>query len=273
MITKIRITRAMLLSSLVMTGCNMTPSVLHGVTGATPPSAAGDDASRCAENIPWIKRAAATKTAIPAGKSDGQKVEVLYWCTKGAEKGDAPSQLALARIYDAGIGIPADRSKALQWYKAAANNGNPEAQFKVGQIYGRGEGVPEDKNEATRWYTKAADQGYVDAQYYMGYRCEHGKGITQSYTDAYAWYSKAAEQGNISAINSLGGLYLNGHGVPQSLVESYKWFNVAAASGIPEFKANRDKIAKRLNPAQLAEGQKLASEWAKTHTINPKITE
>ena len=56
MITKTRITRAMLLSSLVMAGCNMTPSVLHGVSGATPSLATGDDASRCAENIPWIKR-------------------------------------------------------------------------------------------------------------------------------------------------------------------------------------------------------------------------
>jgi TPR repeat protein len=126
--------------------------------------------------------------------------------------------------------------------------------------------VPQDKSEASRWYIKAAEQGHPEAQYYMGYRYEHGKGVTQNYPDAVRWYTKAAEQGNVSALNGLGSLYLAGHGVPQSQIDAYKWFNLAAASGKPEFIAERDKLGAKLTAAQLADGQKLASDWARLHT-------
>jgi TPR repeat protein len=101
----------------------------------------------------------------------------------------------------------------------------------------------------------------------MGYRYEHGKGITQNYPEAVRWYTKAAEQGNVSALNGLGGLYLAGHGVPQSQIDAYKCYNLAAASGKPEFIAERDKLAAKLTPAQLADGQKLASDWARMHPV------
>jgi uncharacterized protein len=39
------------------------------------------------------------------------------------------------------------------------------------------------------------------------------------------------------------------------------WFNLAAARGIKEAMTNRDKVAKHMTPAQIAEAQKLAREW------------
>ena len=135
----------------------------------------------------------------------------------------------------------------------------------MGQLYGRGEGVPIDKNEATKWYLKAAEKGHTEAQFYMGYRYAHGKGVTQSYTEAVKWFSKAAEKGNPDAMHGLGELYLKGTGVPQSRVDAYKWFNLSAVTGNREFVASRDKLASKLSPAQLTEGQRLATEWAQKH--------
>ena len=204
--------------------------------------------------------ASATKTSKPT-------VDLLFWCTKAAQKGDARSQLVLAGLYERGIGVGASSAEALKWYKAAATQGNVEAQFKVGQIYGRGEGVPVDRNEATRWYLKAAEAGHIEAAYYMGYRCQNGKGTPQNYPEAVRWYSKAAEQGNVEAMEGLGTLYLRGQGVPQNQVEAYKWFNLAAVKGQKDFAQARDRLAKKLSAAQLAEGQRLASDWAKKHPL------
>ena len=133
-------------------------------------------------------------------------------------------------------------------------------------MYGRGEGVAQDKSEATFWYRKAAEQGHKEAQFTMGYRYEFGKGVQQNYKEAIAWYLKAAEQGHPSAQNYLGVMTSLGQGTPQNNIEAYKWFNLAAVSGNKEYMTNRDRMAKKLGASQLAEAQKLASDWAKKHS-------
>ena len=255
--------RLTLMALLSFTGCGMLPAGIHAPEAKPSAAASGDEAALCG-----AARSRVSPSATPPASSGN--LDALYWCTKAAEKGDARAQFALAGLYERGIGTPANQPEAIRWYQTAARNGHPEAQFKVGLMYGRGEGLPQDKNEATRWYKKAAEQGYPEAQFYMGYRYEHGKGITQNYAEALRWYGKAAEQGNVSALNGLGTLHLAGHGVPQNQVEAYKWFNLAAVSGEREYIDNRDKVAGKLSPAQLAEGQRLASEWAKTHSIGKK---
>ena len=64
----------------------------------------------------------------------------------------------------------------------------------------------------------------------------------------------------------LGLLYERGQGVPQDYVQAHMWLNLAAShekiSGAVE---DRDKLASKMTPAQIAEAQKLAREW------NPKL--
>jgi TPR repeat protein len=60
-------------------------------------------------------------------------------------------------------------------------------------------------------------------------------------------------------------MYELGHGVPKDLVQAYMWFALSVA-GFPASEAknrgiatrNRDEVAAKLTPAQLAEAQKLA---------------
>ncbi len=80
------------------------------------------------------------------------------------------------------------------------------------------------------------------------------------------WYRKAAEQGYAKAQYNLGIMYGNGRGVPQDSAEAHMWFNLAASRFPPGENRdlavrNRDKIAKRMTPAQISEAQKLAREW------------
>ncbi len=84
-------------------------------------------------------------------------------------------------------------------------------------------------------------------------------------------HTKAAERGHHIAQYNLGMMYTTGIGVRENHVQAYKWL-VLASVGTPDAK-NLDrvkwKITKRLRKRlqrnmteeQLAEGERLASEW------------
>ena len=73
--------------------------------------------------------------------------------------------------------------------------------------------------------------------------------------------TELAEQGIAESQNALGTMYANGTGVTQDNVYAHMWFNIAAISGESKNASkNRDTVAKRMTPAQIAEAQKLARE-------------
>ncbi len=54
-------------------------------------------------------------------------------------------------------------------------------------------------------------------------------------------------------------MYYKGRGVPQDDVQAHKWVNLAKAT------KNRDNVAKRMTPDQIAEALRLAREWRAKH--------
>ena len=73
-----------------------------------------------------------------------------------------------------------------------------------------------------------------------------------------------------SAQSSLGRMYFKGLGIPQDFVNSHKWYNLAASNAPDEelgiyapqdYAENRERVAKLMTPAQIAEAQQLAREW------------
>ncbi len=124
-----------------------------------------------------------------------------------------------------------DYATALQLYRPLAEQGHMLAQFSLGYMYANGEGLPRDFAEAVRWYRKAADQGNAAAMVNLGLKYEQGQGVPQDNVQAYMWYAlSAAAYGN----------------VPQSRDRALK---------------NRDLIAQRMSPGQVAQAQKLVQEW------------
>jgi len=156
-----------------------------------------------------------------------------------------------------------DYATALREFQVLAEQGHAKAQNKLGLMYDDGQGVPQDYVEAVKWYRKAAAQDHATAQFNLGFMYDDGQGVPQDYAEAVKWYRRAAEQGHAKAQNNLGLMYDDGQGVPQDYVEAHMWYNLAA-SGLPpgEDRAkNRDIVAKLMTPAQIAEAQRLASEW------------
>ncbi|MGL5949447.1 MAG: hypothetical protein ACRCYV_10570 [Aeromonas sp.] len=70
-----------------------------------------------------------------------------------------------------------------------------------------------------------------------------------------------AAQGHASSQHNLGVSYAFGEGVVQDYQQAYAWWAVAAANGHGEAVEARDRVAKVLSPAALAEGQELAKRY------------
>lgn len=71
-------------------------------------------------------------------------------------------------------------------------------------------------------------------------------------------WRELAQRGDAGAQYKLGVLYANGRGAPQDFVEAYKWLNIAGAAGDEKAVAGREAVTRRMSPAQIAEGQRLA---------------
>jgi len=186
-----------------------------------------------------------------------------------AEHGKAAAQFHLGWMYDnRHLGVPGvgqDYVQAAQWYHKAAQQGLAPAQFNLGMMYDVGEGVGQDRAEAVKWYRKAAEQSLDAAQFNLGIKYERGEGVAQDSTEAGAWYRKAADQGFSKAQFNLGLKYANGQGVVQDYVQAYMWMALAApranvADG-KRYSATRDRVAAKLDSAQIAEARRLALEW------------
>jgi hypothetical protein len=150
-----------------------------------------------------------------------------------AERGDARARTLLGLLYSSGAngrGVARDNIEAAKWFRLAAEQGDASAQFNLGVMYAEGEGVAQDFAEAVKWYRLAADQGYPQAQYNLG-----------------LWH--ATDEAALDRVNA------------------YKWLSLAAGRFAGDTRGrnaatqNRDLVAAKMTPEQLAEAQRLTREW------------
>lgn len=96
--------------------------------------------------------------ALSAYDAGAYGVAATEW-RRLAEHGDLDSQVALAGLYEAGLGVPQDYRKAAHWYAVAAKRGHVVARLNLGDLYSRGRGVARDLVEAWYWISLAAAEG------------------------------------------------------------------------------------------------------------------
>jgi TPR repeat protein len=178
-----------------------------------------------------------------------------------ANQGDPDAQDRVGFMYAAGKGVPQNNSEAIKWFRKAADQGLDRAQESLGKMYYLGDGVPQSYPRAIELFRKAADQGYVLAQLDMGAMYIGGRGVPQDFSEAVKWFRMAADQGFDVAQHSLGVQYFKGEGVQESRMIALMWFTLAAAQGNADAENKRDLLVQKLPPSQVAEAQRLASEW------------
>jgi len=153
-----------------------------------------------------------------------------------------------------------DFATALQEWKPLAEAGDAGVQYLLGRMYDDGEDIPQDYAEAVKWYRLAAEQGKARAQTILGLMYGLGQGVPQDYAESMRWYRLAADQGDAQAQSNLGAMYGNGDGVLQDNAVAHMWFNIGAANGNDKAGDNRDKIAKRMTPADISQATAMARE-------------
>ncbi len=229
-----------------------------------------------AQAVAWFRKAADQGNApgqvnLGLAYANGQgvpldSVEAVAWFRKAADQGYAPGQENLGLAYAQGQGVQQDSAEAVAWYRKAADQGYAPGQVNLGFAYAQGQGVLQDSAQAVAWFRRAADQGDALGQYNLGDLYSQGWGVPQDYAQAVAWYRKSADQGNAVGQVALGRMYVDGHGVPQSYIVAYMWFNLAVSratnTATRDLAAkNRDEVAVKMTPDQIAEAQRLAREW------------
>lgn len=73
-----------------------------------------------------------------------------------AQAGDPKAQAYVGELYERGLGIEPDYTRAAEWYRKAAEQGQPRAQASLGVLYEKGLGVPKDLAMALEWKRRAA---------------------------------------------------------------------------------------------------------------------
>ena len=159
-----------------------------------------------------------------------------------------------------------DYAAALAEFTPLAEGGDSEAQYQLAILHNEGLGTARDEDEAARWFRMAADQGLAQAQLSLGQMYAYGQGVEYDSVEAVVWYRRAAEQGLAEAQVALADSYAYGDGVVMDMVHAHKWLNLAAAGMPPGFERDaavesRAMIESELIPAQIAEAQRLATNW------------
>ena len=153
-----------------------------------------------------------------------------------------------------------DYATALRNYKVAASKDNAGAQYALYVMYKLGKGTKKDSEEANFWLEAAAQNGEVTAQINLAVAYEFGVGVEKNDGEAARWYKKVAAEGNPTAQRYLAQKYSVGSGVTQDYTIAHMWWNLAAAAGDFVSIKNRDIVAEKMTPQQIAEAQKLARE-------------
>jgi TPR repeat protein len=250
------------------TGCSFASSDLDPRIGRFMKSGVTEDN---VEAVKWFRKAAnhghaEAQYLLWSMNEAGDVTARDQWLRMAAEQGLPSAQFTLGNFYRNGARVAQDSAEAAKWYREAAEQGHAKAQFSLGAMYGRGEGFSVDSAEAAKWYREAADQGDADAQYNLGLAYDYGRGVAENDAEAVKWYRKAAEQGGAEAQGHFGSMYTNGTGIAQNDVLAHMWTNLARAQGNEVAGENMQLLINRMTPEQIAEAQRLATEWQVKHS-------
>lgn len=250
-----------------------------------------------AQPDPW-KSFSYFEKAAELGHADSQaKLGYLLYTgapldpsTCGNAPAPAGNPIALGKIHGKiqWTSCTADKnpSAAATWWEKAASQGLAYAKYNLAIVYRTGDGATKDAARAFKLFEAVARLGdpeslkpgsavdliftldYVfEAQAFVGDMYSNGEGTPKDDAKAVTWYQKAASSGNAHAQQNLGVAYLRGEGVAADLVLAYAWSNLASSQGNTDAGTNRDTAAARMSPNEIAEAQRLASNWKPYQTI------
>ncbi|CAG8549791.1 4575_t:CDS:1 [Ambispora leptoticha] len=117
--------------------------------------------------------------------------------------------ILLAYLYERGLGIQSEKTKAFRWYHKAAKINDPIAMQKIGICYDESIGIKYDAIKARFWYKKAAEAGMLRSQFELAkhyiYRMNDSNKSHQ--IEGLYWLEKVANAGVACGMNLLANTY------------------------------------------------------------------
>jgi hypothetical protein len=81
------------------------------------------------------------------------------------------------------------------------------------------------------------------------------------YSAAVEFFRPLAQSGNSRAQDRLAEMYAGGFGVTKNYNQAYIWYSLAARGGSTTALANRDRVAKQLQPVEVQQADRLVESW------------
>ncbi|RUR32753.1 sel1 repeat family protein [Vreelandella andesensis] len=180
------------------------------------------------------------------------------------EKGDPRAHYELGYLYEKGIGLPNDYSKAVCWYRSAAELGSAEAQLRLGLMYSKYDCMlttPQTINHriAFNLFYRSAVQENAAAENQLGNMYSSGVGVERDHHEAIYWYRRAAIQGNPDSHFRLSKIYKNAVGVKKNIVMAYIFEVLCSSHGNHEM--NLQDSCNKLSLDQTLKAFAIAKSW------------
>jgi len=174
-----------------------------------------------------------------------------------ANAGNAVAQYQYAQVRMS----EGDLETAASFLRRAAQKGVAPAQYELGKLYERGQGVNKDMIEARSLIQKAAEAGHVNAMYDYALFLAEGEGGAKSEADAVTWFKEAAEAGHNDAQYNLGVVHAEGIGTLQDLATALFWFQIAARAGDTGAEQEVANLRTRLPMSDTIDTIEKAGKW------------
>lgn len=123
---------------------------------------------------------------------------------KGADAGDPEAMFELARLYEKGIGLDQDISRALELFHAAADEDFPDAINDLGFLHFQGGlEVPRDQRKAIEYFERAANLRHPEAMFNFAALIDDGLVEGKTAEDAAEYLYRALRSGNEQVLDLL----------------------------------------------------------------------
>lgn len=144
-----------------------------------------------------------------------------------ADKGDGPSQYAMALRYESGEGVPQSYFQAGFFLREAATRGIHEADVRLAKAH---QICSQDRGKTLEGAHECqidAEAGNVEAALVVAVLLDSGRLLDRNQTLAATWYNVAAIHGDGRAQLMMARAYA-GNGLPPNPIQEYAW-NAAAS--------------------------------------------
>ena len=148
------------------------------------------------------------------------------------KRGNVPAMFDLAKMYQTGFYVEANKEKANLLYSKALEGylmlnekaPNDFFEYQIGRLYSL-EGENQDRLKAIEWFEKSAQKGNKYAMLSLGNIYYYGNGTEVNYFKAFEYFKASADKKCEHSYYRLGYMFRKGMGCAKNTKESDVWFS------------------------------------------------